>query len=380
MVSKMNDYIKLGSLFLILMTVGIFYKRYEDKLSSDMTARNDAAIREYLITDADALTGIVQTKPILWIPIHYEYNTRNWDSFGSRSSYDLNQPYVYLTVKSIIHHCRDSFHICLVDDNSFVRLMPEWKYAGARLSNPVADHVRRLGVTRLLHMYGGMTVPPSFLCLRDLIEMYTNGTADAKSMFIAENRNRSVTFSTREYIADPQFMGAPPGNTEMGALAVFMEKLTDSDKTARADFMGDVSEWCADNQRIIKVDAALIGVRDKSGRLIMIEDLLSNNYLSLTTHAYGVYIPAADVLYRSKYSWFARLSGRQVLESNTIVGKYLLVANIPDANVSGSVPTSDAEKPEWIAYWQVPSNAPVWGVKPNYLGNRVAASVGVSSD
>jgi hypothetical protein len=380
MVSKMNDYIKLGSLFLILMTVGIFYKRYEDKLSSDMTARNDAAIREYLITDADALTGIVQTKPILWIPIHYEYNSRNWDSFGSRSSYDLNQPYVYLTVKSLIHHCKDSFHICLVDDNSFVRLMPEWKYAGARLSNPVADHVRRLGVTRLLHMYGGMTVPPSFLCLRDLIEMYTNGTADAKSMFIAENRNRSVTFSTREYIADPQFMGAPPGNAEMGALAVFMEKLTESDKTARADFMGDVSEWCADNQRIIKVDAALIGVRDKSGRSIMLEDLLSNNYLSLTTHAYGVYIPASDVLYRSKYSWFARLSGRQVLESNTIVGKYLLLANIPDANDSGSVPTSDAEKPEWIAYWQVPSNAPVWGVKPNYLGNRVVASVGIPSE
>ena len=374
MVSKMNDYIKLGSLFLILMTVGILYKRYEDKLSSDMSARNDAAIREYLITDSDDLTGIVQTKPILWIPIHYEYNSRNWDSFGSRSSYDLNQPYMYLTVKSIIHHCKESFHICLVDDKSFVRLMPDWKYANARLSNPVADHVRRLGVTKLLHIYGGMTVPPSFLCLRDLIEMYANGTSDSKSMFIAENRNRSVTFSTREYIADPNIMGAPAGNSEMGALAMYMEKLTESNKTSSADFTGEVSEWCAANQRIIKVDASLIGVRDKNGRSIMIEDLLSNNYLDLTTHAYGIYIPSEDVLSRTKYAWFARLSGNQVLKSNTIVGKYLLIANIPDANVSGSVPTSDAEKPEWIAYWQVPSNAPVWGVKPNYLGDRVAAS------
>ena len=96
MVSKMNDYIKLGSLFLILMTVGIFYKRYEDKLSSDMTARNDAAFREYLITDADALTGIVQTKPILWIPIHYEYNSRNWDSFVSHmSEYIAQQIFLY---------------------------------------------------------------------------------------------------------------------------------------------------------------------------------------------------------------------------------------------------------------------------------------------
>ena len=375
MASKMNDYIKLGSLFIILMTVGIFYKKYEDKLNIETVERNDAAIREYLITDADALSDIVRTKPILWVPIHYEYNARNWESFGSRSSYDLNQPYVYLTVKSIIHHCKESFHICLVDDTSFARLMPQWKYAGARLANPVADHVRRLGVAKLLHIYGGMTVPPSFLCMRDLIEMYVNGTADSKNMFIAENRNRSVTFSTREYIADPQFMGAPPGNAEMGALAAYMEKLTETDKTAQADFTGEVSEWCAADQRIIKVDAALIGARDKSGRAVMVEDLLSNNYLNLTSHAYGIYIPAADVLSRTKYAWFARLSGRQVLESNTIVGKYLLIANIPDANVSGAVPASDVEKPEWIAYWQVPSNAPVWGVKPNYLGNGVAASL-----
>jgi hypothetical protein len=375
MVSKMNDFIKLGSLFFILMTVGILYKKYEDKITSNTAERNDAAIREYLLTDPNSLTEIIHTKPILWIPIHYDYNSRNWESFGSRSSYDLNQPYMYLTVKSIIHHCKDSFHICLVDDNSFVRLMPNWKYANSRLANPVADHVRRLGVAKLLSIYGGMTVPPSFLCMRDLYEMYNNGTKNSNTMFIVENRNRSVSFSTREYIADPQFMGAPPKNDEMGALVEYMENLTETDKTAQSDFNGDISQWCAANQHIIKVDAALIGVCDKSGKMIMVEDLLSNDYLKMTSHSYGIYIPSSDILTRSKYSWFARLSGRQVLESNTILGKYLLISNAPDANISGTVPTSDKEKPEWIAYWQVPSNAPVWGVKPNYLGNNVASSL-----
>jgi hypothetical protein len=376
MVSKMNDYIKLGSLFIILMTVGIFYKKYEDKLKTTTVERNDAAIRDYLLTDPDTLSDILHNKPILWIPIHYEYNARNWESFGSCSSYDLNQPYIYLTVKSIIHHCKDSFHICLVDDNSFERLMPNWKYAGARLSKPVVDHVRRLGVASLISIYGGMTVQPSFLCMRDLITFYTNGIAgvDGQSMFVAENRNRSATFSTREYIADPQFMGAPPENTEMGALVAYMEQLTESDKSAQADFTGAVSQWCADNPRITKVDAALIGARDKSGKGILLEDLMSNSYLTLAPHAYGIHIPAEEVLSRSKYAWFARLSGKQVLESNTIIGKYLLVANAPDANVDGTLPTKE-ETPEWIAFWQVPSEAPVWGVKPNYLGNRVAASL-----
>ena len=374
MVSKMNDFIKLGSLFFILMTVGILYKKYEDKLVASTTERNDAAIRDYLLTDPNTLADMVSSKPILWIPIHYEYNTRNWDSFGSRSSYDLNQPYMYLTVKSIIHHCKDSFNICLVDDNSFIRLMPRWKYANSRLANPVADHVRRLGVAMLLHIYGGMTVPPSFLCMRDLIDMYNNGTIN-NNMFMVETRNRSVTSASREYIADPQFMGAPSGNAEMSDLVDYMEKLTEMDKTAQSDFTGDISKWCDSNQRITKVVPELIGVRDKNGKMIMIEDLLSNDYLKLTTHSYGIYIPSSELLSRSKYSWFARLSGRQVLESNTILGKYILISNTPDANVSGTVPSSVEEKPEWIAYWQVPSNAPVWGVKPNYLGNNVAFSL-----
>lgn len=386
MVSKLNDYIKLGSLFIILMTMGIFYKKYEDKNNAETKERNDDAIREFLLTEPDVLADMMNSKPILWIPIHYEYNARNWDSFGSRSSYDLNQPYIYLTVKSIISQCKDSFHICLVDDKSFERLMPQWKYKGARLANPVADHVRRLGVASLIHIYGGMTVPPSFLCMKNLNEFYTNGVGTNKSMFVAENRNRSVTFSTREYIADPQFMGAPPNNPDMGAFVTYLERLTETDKTAQSDFMGDAGQWCESNKNIVKVSAELIGARDKKGGMIMLEEIMSNNYLDLTIHAYGIYIPAAEVLSRTKYAWFSRLSGKQVLESNTIIAKYLMVANAPD-NSAGSgvsaVPVAvgqvDDENPEWIAYWQVPSNAPVWGVKPNYLGNRVESSVSMGS-
>jgi len=39
---------------------------------------------------------------------------------------------------------------------------------------------------------------------------------------------------------------------------------------------------------------------------------------------YGVYVPSCEILKRSKFEWFARLSVKQVLESDTIVGKLLL--------------------------------------------------------
>jgi hypothetical protein len=74
------------------------------------------AIQEYLL-DGDTLGK--SKKPILWLHVPYEYNSRNWLSFGSRSSFDLNQPYLYLTVRSIIKQCQGSFTICIIDDTHF---------------------------------------------------------------------------------------------------------------------------------------------------------------------------------------------------------------------------------------------------------------------
>ena len=65
--SKVNEYIKMGSLFFILLTIGVFYRRYDDKLIKESKERNDDAIREYLLTDPDSLGAVSVTRPILWI-------------------------------------------------------------------------------------------------------------------------------------------------------------------------------------------------------------------------------------------------------------------------------------------------------------------------
>ena len=77
---------------------------------------------QYLLDD-DTLGK--SKKPILWIHVPYEYNSRNWLSFGSRSAFDLNQPYLYLTVKTIIKNCDESFKIVMIDDGSFEKLIPK---------------------------------------------------------------------------------------------------------------------------------------------------------------------------------------------------------------------------------------------------------------
>jgi hypothetical protein len=91
-------------LFAILAVLAILYRRFEDKRIREENKDNYEAIQKYLLDD---ITLGMSKKPILWIHVPYEYNSRRWLSFGSRSSFDLNQPYLYLTVKSIITRCDD---------------------------------------------------------------------------------------------------------------------------------------------------------------------------------------------------------------------------------------------------------------------------------
>ena len=68
-------------LLIIFIVLGILYKIYENKRVSIENNDNNKAIQDYLLDD---VTLAKSKKPILWIHIPYEYNSRNWLSFGSR--------------------------------------------------------------------------------------------------------------------------------------------------------------------------------------------------------------------------------------------------------------------------------------------------------
>ena len=101
-------------LFVILISLGILYQKYLEKQSTIAAFDDYGEVKKYLLKDKSLDKS---KKPILWIHIPHEYNSRNWLSFGSRSSTELNQPYLYLTVKSIIKNCDQSFKIVLIDDD-----------------------------------------------------------------------------------------------------------------------------------------------------------------------------------------------------------------------------------------------------------------------
>ena len=77
----------------LLITFGILYQKYLEKNEREAKYNNYNEIKKYLLTESSLAKS---KKPILWIHTPYEYNSRDWLSFGSRSSYNLNQPYLNL--------------------------------------------------------------------------------------------------------------------------------------------------------------------------------------------------------------------------------------------------------------------------------------------
>jgi hypothetical protein len=330
---------------------------------------NYDAVQKYLLDD---VTLGKSKKPILWIHVPYEYNSRKWLSFGSRSSFDLNQPYLYLTVRSIIKHCENSFTICIFDDNSFQKLVPQWSIDMTRLSDPILSNMRLLGMMKLLYIYGGLICPISFLCTKDLSGLYAKGTRGNK-MFVCETIDRNSTSVRMNFYPSLSFCGAPKECETVAKLCNYIEIVSSHDHSSESKFLGQYDRWTMKNiecGKINLIEGIEIGTKTIDDKQIILDDLMSNHYLDLYKGTYGILIPSNELLIRLQYGWFIRSSPRQVLESDTIIGNYLLLS-IGPYDQQGILEPLEVDTKNWVGFWKIPSGAPYYGLKPNFLGDNL---------
>jgi hypothetical protein len=360
-------------LSIFIIALGILYQKYLDKKMQSFDADDYSDIQKYLLKDTKYL--LESDKPILWIHIPYEHNSRNWYDFGSRTSHDLNQPYLYLTMRSIIKNCDNSFKIVLIDDQTFEKIIPDWTIDMNYISMPSKYYIRQLALAKLIYIYGGINLPISFLCFRDLISLYDSGTRQGK-MFICENIDRQSSSSVKLFSPNCEFFGSEKQNETMRDFINFMEVEISQDFTNENNFLGNFNNWCLskiNGNRIKLIEGKLIGTKTIENEAVTIETLLSDNYIHFYSKTYGIWIPHKDILNRVHYEWFSRMSSEQIFDSQFILAKYLLLAVAPDSKMGIIEPLDN--KPDWIDFWRVPltnNTLNIFGPKPIYLGNNIS--------
>lgn len=319
---------KYASLIIVLGAFSYFGNSIKKSLTLQEPDEYEI-VKKYLLNDSP-LYGY--NKPKIWIHTKYDINARKWKDFYSRNSYDLNQPYIHLTIKSIINHCSNDFHICLIDDETFSKLIPTWDIDLCSIAEPLKSQYRQLGLAQLLYYYGGFLVPNSFLCTRNLKPMYEEGLLGNKP-FVCESINRTTNIqhgikgSNMPFIPDTYFMGAKKHDPVIKEYVEYLKQRSSNGHITRVyEFLGDTSIGCAgtiQKGRMNLIGGEFIGIKTNKRKPVLIEDLLEDNYLDLNKNMYGIYIPEDELLLRPKYSWFAVLNTQQILESNSFISKHI---------------------------------------------------------
>ena len=323
----MTKYKELLPGLLILLAAGVMYRKYQDKFSVFDNEENEKLIQKYLLTD-NLPSGM--KKPILWIHIPYKLNARIWKSFGSRNTENLNEPYLYLTIKSIITKCSNSFRICLIDDNSFSQLLPSFNVDFSKIPDPLDENIRTLSKLRLLKMYGGMFVPPSFACSKNLKSLFNQGISNGK-MFFCEDVAKTSACDFVTMFPSSQFMGCEKSCPQLDQCMEYLQSLISRDSTAESRFDGNFDRFIYSlylNKSVNVLPGTIIGAQDEHNEPILIDHLMNDSEIELSKNNYGIIIPHDDLLIRLKYKYFVYLSIPEILESDTFIGKYINNMNL----------------------------------------------------
>ena len=265
-------------------------------------------LEKYLLEDSSLAKS---KKPILWIHIDFQENARNWVDFASRKTKNLNLPYLYLTIKSIIDHCGENFNVFIIDDTTFSKIIPGWTINMKTISSPILQNIRRLAKAKILSHYGGLFVPPSFVCFKDLIELYNTGIQE-KGVFVCD-------------IPDikSDFMGCEKNNKMVKKYVHFLEECNSSSFTEENLFLQKENKYIKEN-KIPKISGTLIGSKNVNKENIILDQLMSTVPLKLDNNTTGLYIPKNELLSRIKYQWFNRLSLEQVLNTDNQITHHIL--------------------------------------------------------
>ena len=265
----MERHERIAVAFIAIFCVGVLRNRYLKKVEPSPEKQNFKLVNDHL------LKTVKNGKPNLWIHTSKEMNARNWLSFNSRNSFKLNQPYINMCVETIIKWCGDSFNICLINDDTFHKLLDNWAIDLDKVPEPIKSRTRVLGLLRLLYKYGGVIMPNSFLMMRDM-KPYHEKMLGVDNCYVGElvNINSGAEYNT---FPSHKIIGARKNNDRIKKIADYLEVQLSIDNTIETDFYGNLDRYIfklVNNGAINLIGSDLVGTKDMEGDTVLLEHLL----------------------------------------------------------------------------------------------------------
>ena len=313
----MERHERLAVAFVAIFCIGVLRNRYLKKYEPSPEQQNFKLIDQHL------LKTVKNGKPNLWIHTNKEINSRNWLSFNSRNSLKLNQPYINMCVETIVKWSGDSFNVCLINDNTFHKLLDNWTIDLDKVPEPIKARTRVLGLLRLLYKYGGVVMPNSFLMMRDM-KPYHEEMLGANNCYVAELVNRNVGADYSKFFPSHKIIGAKAKCDKIKNITDYLEIQLSTDTTNETEFYGNLDRYIyklVNNGAIHLMGGNLVGTKDTEGELVLVDDLLGEKKVEFDKNMFGVYIPKDELLKRRNFQWFLRMSKVQIISSSVILGK-----------------------------------------------------------
>jgi hypothetical protein len=315
--------IKYALGLILLVTIGILYSKNQEKYDEGDDKRKYKLVQQFLLKNEPGF----KSKPIMWIYNENETN-KKCETFNGCGGKEVSKPYIESCIETIVKYCGDDFNICLIDENSFNKLLPNWTIQVDKMSNPIKKHICMLGLTKILHHYGGVLMPNTVIMTKPFMGVYRSSLI-SKNMFACEMVRRVNAAHTSDFFPNAKIMGCVRDSPEMKELSEYIEKLISRDSTSEMDFLGQINRWIYANNKEGKVyvlNGRIMGTMDKYSKAILLEDLMGTTFIEFSDDMVGIYLPQEELNKRTKYNWLKNISQRELYQSDIIFAKHLLVA------------------------------------------------------
>ena len=276
------------------------------------------------------VTEIGIDKPPIWVYLNSsDVNSRSWADFMDRSSRAINLPFLNLCYESIVKHNSDIYRVEVIGGLSDLALrMGGWDCLPDSLQNPntvVREPELNWIRSAVLAKWGGLWVSPATICIKPFGPL-------PKKRVVFFGTDTGSAYATPLTIPALNVIWCPVPNHSLWVTWEKKVRERLNRKSGGSEFRNDEKSDLADALSEFKNDCVLMpGVelsrKGTSLKRIELEDLLAAGTegdipFSVPNNTMYVPIPYTEILQRSAFDWFLRMSEDQILNSDLVISYF----------------------------------------------------------